>query len=513
MAANRIIESLRTHSVLVIIALVGIFYALTIRPGLPWGDDFAMYLMHARNLATGMPYSATGYVYNPSQPEVGPPSYPPLFPVIIAPAVAIAGFNTYLLKGEVAVCFLAALWMIYRYVRRQVPEIYALGIVAVVGFNPYCWQLKDNIASDVPFLLLIFLTYNRLVESDQKQSKSIGNALFVGLLLYLCFACRIAGIVILPSWFAFEVIKRRGFPRPAVWISGGVALSAMLLQVLMLRGETSRNEQLGGVAGWAVQGVGVSREVMLQHVREYAWSLRNDWFHVGGIAGWALLVLFGLLGLAGYFLVIKRALGAMEIFVAAYAVMIALWAADQDMRFLLPLMPLWLMYASVALVRLGGLGFKRISFGLTAAAALIFVASDATYYLRAHYGPTPGGTNDQGFVSMARFVRQDTPTDATIIFSKPRLLALVSDRKSAVYPLTGTADDVIRYCQQIGARYVIDGDPFENDRRVLAPIIAEHPDRFELMFQSAGFRLYRLRDEPARAGYLPASTAGVTSAS
>ena len=497
MAARRIIEHLRTHGVLAIIVLVAVFYAVTIRPGLPWGDDFAMYLMQARNLATGVLHSATGYVYNPSRPDIGPPSYPPLFPAIIAPAVAIAGFNTYLLKGEVAVCFLGALWMIYRYVRRRVPELYAAGIVAVLGFSPYCWKLRDNIASDMPFLLLLFLTFNRLIESDQEQWKSLRNSLLAGLLLYLCFACRIAGIVAVPSLLAFEFIKRRGLPRFGVWITCGVATGGIILQVLMLPSETEY-----------AQGVGISRAVMFQHLREYVWSLRNDWFHIAGVTGWLVLVIFGLLGLAGYALAVKRDLSAMEIFVAAYVAMVALWSSDQDLRFLLPLIPVWLLYASIAVVQLRGLGFPRISSGLAVGAVLVFAAGDVNYYLRAHYGPTPGGTNDQGFNSIAQFVREATPADATIIFSKPRLLALVSDRKSSVYPLTGAADDLIRYCRQIGAAYLIAGDTFENDRRVLAPIIAEHPDRFELMFQTAGFRLYRLKDEPSRA-----SATGATSAS
>ncbi len=498
---NKIVRYLRSHSAVVIILLVGLFYGLTIRPGLPWGDDFAMYLMHARNLAAGLPYSGTGYVYNSSRPDIGPPTYPPLFPAIIAPAMAVAGLNTYLLKAEVALCFLGALWMIYGYVRRRVPEHYAAGIVTVVGFSPYCWQLKDNIASDMPFLLLLFLTFNRIVDADRQQWRSAGSAVLAGVLVYLCFACRVAGIVILPSLFAFECFKQRGFPRRGVWISAGVALTGILLQLVLLRSQTEY-----------AQGIGWSRAVMLQHLREYVWSLRNDWFHLGGADGWLALAILGLLGLAGYFLVVKRDLSAMEVFVAAYTAMVALWASDQDLRFLLPLIPLWLMYASVAIVHVRGMGFRRVSSALTVAVILIFAASDANYYLRAKYGRTPGGTNDQGFAVMAQFVRQSIPADATIIFSKPRLLALLTDRKSAVYPLNGT-DDVTRYCRQIGAAYVIAGEPFEDDRRFLAPMIAEHPDRFELVFQSAGFRLYRLTDEPPPASYLPASTTGARSAS
>jgi len=479
---------LRTHSVHALVLLVGLFYVLTIHAGLPWGDDFAMYLMHARNLATGIPYSAIGYVFNPLQPEVGPPVYPPLFPAIIAPAIAVAGLNTTLLKGEVALCFLAALWMIDRCMRRRVPAPYAAAIVAILGFSPYCWQLRDNIVSDMPFLLVLFLTFHRIAEADQQQWKSAGNAVLVGVLIYLCFACRAVGIAVLPSLFAGELIRRRAWPRPGVWISGGVALIGIILQLLLLPGVTKY-----------AHGVGGNGAVLGQHAREYLWSLRHDWFHLGGVIGWAALGMLGLLGLAGYFLAVRRDLSVVEIFAAVYAAMIALWAADQDLRFLLPLIPLWLMYASIAIVRLRGFGFPKISTTLTVAAAVIFLAGDVPYYLHAGYGATPGGTNDPGFIKTAYFVRASLPADATIIFSQPRLLSLVTNRKSSVYPLTAGADGVLRYCHQIGAAYVIAGDragdPFENDRRVLDPIIAAHPDRFELIFRTEGFRLYRITSQ------------------
>jgi hypothetical protein len=56
---------------------IAIFYGFTLRPGHDWGDDFAMYVHHAKNIALGLPYNQTGYIWNPRFPMMGPPTYPP----------------------------------------------------------------------------------------------------------------------------------------------------------------------------------------------------------------------------------------------------------------------------------------------------------------------------------------------------------------------------------------------------------------------------------------------------
>ena len=67
---------------LAIILLVFLFYLLTIRAGQPWPDDFALYIGEAKNLAEHVPLSATGYIYNPHNPGIGPRLYPPVFPAL-----------------------------------------------------------------------------------------------------------------------------------------------------------------------------------------------------------------------------------------------------------------------------------------------------------------------------------------------------------------------------------------------------------------------------------------------
>src|SRR5579862_3646878 len=75
----------------VTIALIGVFFLLTLRDGHTWGDDFAQYLQHADNIAHAEPYAQTGYIYNPQNAIVGPKSYPPGYPAVLAPVAAVYG--------------------------------------------------------------------------------------------------------------------------------------------------------------------------------------------------------------------------------------------------------------------------------------------------------------------------------------------------------------------------------------------------------------------------------------
>src|SRR5690349_7572200 len=61
-----------------LLVLIGLFHALTLRPGHDWGDDFAQYIHHAKNIALGIDYNQTGYIWNPSFPMLGPQTYPPV---------------------------------------------------------------------------------------------------------------------------------------------------------------------------------------------------------------------------------------------------------------------------------------------------------------------------------------------------------------------------------------------------------------------------------------------------
>src|SRR5689334_21022175 len=84
-------------------------YLATLRAGQEWGDDFGLYVAHARNIVEGRPYDDTGYIYNPQNAVVSPRSYPPVFPLLLAPVYRLRGLDLTAMKAFVVLLFAATL--------------------------------------------------------------------------------------------------------------------------------------------------------------------------------------------------------------------------------------------------------------------------------------------------------------------------------------------------------------------------------------------------------------------
>ena len=140
----------------VIVVLAG-FYLTTLRSGHEWGDDFSLYVAHARNVVEGRPYADTGYVYNPYFPSLSPRTYPPIFPLLLAPVYAVFGLNLAAMKILVVLLFAAFLGVLAMTLRPRLSPPLVAGCLLVVGLNPFLWQHKDRLLSEVPFLLFAYL--------------------------------------------------------------------------------------------------------------------------------------------------------------------------------------------------------------------------------------------------------------------------------------------------------------------------------------------------------------------
>jgi|GEM_PF-2347402 len=146
---------------------IGLVHGYFLRPGHRWGDDFALYLMHARNLAEGRPYAATGYVYNPDYPQLGPPAYPPGTALLLAPVWRLWGLNWTALKALMIICLLTWLALTAWYFRPWMPLAVRSVLVALLGLNHFFLDQTNAIGSDLPFLVWVYLTLVFLERADR----------------------------------------------------------------------------------------------------------------------------------------------------------------------------------------------------------------------------------------------------------------------------------------------------------------------------------------------------------
>jgi len=468
--------------VLALILATGAFYIATIREGHPWGDDFAMYIHHAKNLAYGNAYADTGYIYNPHYPDLGPRAYPPLFPLVLAPVYRIMGLELGAMKVLNILLFLVFLFWIYLLFLPELPFYYALAILTILALNPYIWALKDQVISEFLFLLLMVVTFHAVSRYSDRPTVPSSIAVAVGIVL--CFACRTVGFLFLPCLILYDVVRFKKLA-PATLRTAGLTLALMAPQIIGFSGNRSYVDQLQNL----------TLSAALSNVRLYLWLNYKELWGNGYSPFPALLLCLtlGILGLSGYFQRVRSRLTVGEIFVPAYAfVVILLWWREQDLRLFLPLVPFWLFYAALGLRELGKYRGPTLERAMASGLLLLVLVSYAGTYSRTDYGPLVQGLGDSRFTELSDYIKTATAKESVFLFAKPRLLALVTDRRASGYQDPGKEDELWDYCSEIGVNYIIASDTFDRDRRILEPFVAAHRDRLDEIYHNTEFHLYKV---------------------
>jgi 4-amino-4-deoxy-L-arabinose transferase-like glycosyltransferase len=473
---------------LALVLLTGAWHLATLRPGQGWGDDYALYIGHARNLVEGGDYAETGYIYNPSFPSLSPRTYPPVYPLLLAPVYRLFGLNLEAMKVELVLLFLLFLAAVYAGCRRELPPARALSTVLLLGASPFFWDFKDRVLSEIPFLLfttLALLFLERAAEGTSPARRAI-HALLGGVAVYLACGTRSVGVVLLPSVVLAEMfrsgVRNWRWPGLVTFIVLPVVVAGMVLQRIFLSLEGSYLDQLI----WAPD----------QFLRNFvsfikALSLFVDNGHSPALRLALYLPLLALAGL-GYATRLRNGLGVREAFVPLYLAAICVWpSAEWGQRFLLPLLPLFLVYVWHGLLTLSALApalARPAGVCLTVAVLAAYVGQ----YARQDFGPLPDGTHRPTTQAFFQHVRDQTPPDAVFLYQAPRALALYTGRRAAGHHPRATSAELWRDLRRIGATHVVVARQFRPSAAVLQPFIAEHPERFETVFCNHDFTVYRL---------------------
>lgn len=468
-------------AVLLFIALLGVFYFSTLRDGEPWGDDFAMYIMQARNISLGDWSAPSGYVHNPHLPRVGPPAYPPLYPLLLSPLYKIWGLNLTPMKIEVVLFFLAGLYLVFEFLSRQAPFFYAAGIVVLLGLSPYFWEIKESVVSDLPFFFFSFLTLFAISACDRDGWKSTACACIAAVCVYLCFATRAAGVAFIPC-LLFSSLPRAGETRRKAQLAAAAAILLIGVHSLAFRGLGGYVVQLGGP--WS----GLFRNLVA-----YSWALRHQFFGFGSnVFGWVILLALLALGGIGLVLCLKRGISNAEVFTVSYTLLVLVWSNSSDLRFLIPLLPMWFLYISVAIRNLP----QRAEIALAGFLVAASLGGYASRFSGLDFGPIREGMGNPAFAQICEYIRQQTPEQSVIVYDRPRLLAMESGRKASAYHEPADDRELWNYFSGISAGYVLIDREFPDDLSYLEPLLLRSPGRAHEAHSEGSFHLYAL-EQPA----------------
>jgi hypothetical protein len=504
-AANVEIKARSNQLPVFVILAIGLFYLLTIRQGHRWGDDFSLYIQHAKNIAEGVNYNSTNYIFLP--PYVGPASYPPICPLVLAPVVWLFGMNLTAMKVELILVFLLALFVLAKVVRDFLPSNWQLALIALVGLNPYFWETKDQVESEPVFYLTAYFSVYLVLKSYEAIQAGasgltqLGYALATGVSFYLAYGTRSIGIVLLPSLVLFDLVRNRKLSLPSLYAVGavGLAVGLIVLQTILLRSDRAYVETVSSgstsfLRDWA--------QFALNNVSLYTTSLTQIWDNGHSKLG-RLVMTLGMMALAlgGFLSQLVKRVTFIEVFVALYTICVVIAPMDGGIRYLLPVVPFFIFYALQGIRLLTEQqpfkSFKTMAFGgIAAAVVLTYVLGYSVYSFR----EVPNGISRVEAVEFFDYINRQTTQNDVVIFGKPRALSLYTGRKSSFYPVVRDDDQRIwNYFRKIKATYIVAGplgvEPEEDE--FLAGFLNRNQSHLRETFSNAVVKVYRISGIPA----------------
>ena len=486
-----------------LVALHILLCAALFEPKIHTGGDSVTYVLLAESVLTwGDGYSLS---IDPGPPQVHT-KYPPTYPAMLAPLVAVFGQNFVVLKLLSVVLTATSVLLFCRYARRgrePVPWFFlALAFAVSPGVIDYSrWML-----SEAPFLLFTLLTLWQL--NRDREEQGLGRPFWLALLAAIAtFYTRTIGAVLLVAvslsyaarreWRKFFVHGVIGAGLTIPWLVRGrlaQGTATPYLEEFVLR--NIYNPEAGhlgvsGVVGRFFENgwLYASRELP----RALAGS-ESTW--AGALPVVALALVVTCLALIGLVRALRRHPGAPEFYTVLTCVAIMLFQTSvNDVRYLVPLIPLILIYAT------DGAGILARAFRRFPAsfAPIVVAGALATLALGAQTARIPANLDMitryaagdpyagyhsawRRFFEAAEWAKTNTPPDAVVTVRKPRLFNVLAERRSLVYPFSSQPDSVLRVVKTTD--FVLIDAIHPTMSRYLVPALEHEPDSFHLVHQT-----------------------------
>jgi hypothetical protein len=432
-----------------VLAVIAFAYLADLSPGHVFvADDFAAYVMHAANLAEGRPYLAINYVPNPGALWLAPSNgYPPIYPLILAPAYKIFGMNLRAFKAVTVICFVIFLAIFESLVRPMLSPAMSACALLILGFNSVFWDQRDYILSEFPYLMFSFGALLAIQNTYQKltpEKLDIGAAMLLSVLLYCSYGTRTIGIALLAALVLADLAKFRRPSRFMVVVAAGTAI-LILAQTLFITSPKGY-----------VSAFHFSLRTTLVNAVYYAKTLSYVWQN--GFSK-KLQIIFALLftALAGFSFArhFWKERATREIYLLGYVGILFVWNAEIGLRGLLPILPLYIAYGVEEFGRI----IEPLSIPTRRTATMVLLLFCGLTYIgqirKESSQQAEPNVHDASAQELFSFLRASTQPSEVLIFPKPRCLALFTNRAVASFAPDEAPEDSADFMRSIHATILV----------------------------------------------------------
>lgn len=474
-----------------LVLLLGVFL-----PSPHPGGDNAGYVALGHALLSGEGYTE---LWDPARPPHT--KYPPVFPALLAAAMALGASGWASLKVVPVAAGLVTVAAVFLWARRRLGLRAGAATALLTGLSPALLYHGHWLLSDVPFLAFVMLALWLLDETPDAPAPPPARSRLAAGLVFVILACltRTAGLplalAVLAAWLLAGHRRRAG-------VAGGAL--ALPLGAWFVRGRlVGPGEGRYGSEfflldpyqpdlGPAGPGDFVARagENLIGYLGRYIPEAM-----VGQGGGWAALLtgVLVILAAVGWWARTRRRPGPAELFLPLYTAVILVWPAVwSGDRFALPLVPLLLAFAAAGLARLleGGRRTRwapaagatlAVLVGLGAGVDWLESRQEAARCRGALEAAGPwacGGGALVDFVATARWAGDNLPGESAALTRKPRIWYVMSGVPTRTYPFSEAPGVLLDEAGDAGARFVVLDFVGGQGARFVGAALLDRPDRF-----------------------------------
>jgi hypothetical protein len=451
----------------IILTLSFILNITTFKNGHNWGGDFSVYINQARSMVEGTVNDLVNiekYLVENSTNNVGTILGSWGFAFLLSPVYYFFGLNIFAMKVLVSLFFVLSLCTVFLCFKDRLSNLQNLLLVSIIAFNTWFFDFKDNVLTDIPFLFFslftLFLINKFIIKKDIWINKLLSYSI-LGLFLFLSYYVRSAGLVLLPTLLIVQYVEGNFSSKKNVAILLDkfnyvpyiifLILAFIISRILPGGGDATYldillNKNFGKILSDILYlTVLPSRSFPFLFINMNAYGLSYNKFSLVLYSIILLLVIFGMIKNA------KK--DYMYIFYAFFTFLVLLtFSQRQGFRLIIPIFPFFLYFLIIGLSKVN-LSFtisdKYNSFKINAdsvfSCALILISlfyiSHASYQnITFNKTNVIEGPYTPDSIGLFNFIKTNTKENDAIIFNKPRVVSLYTNRKSAYIR---QADDIL----------------------------------------------------------------------
>lgn len=497
---NRIFKN-TTYTLLIACIVFAPLLFINVRNSIDWGDDNVQYIHQAKNIVEGIPQSQTGYIYNENYPVGGPRAYPVGFPLLLAPAYALAGYNLYAFTFVVALtAFFLALLMTLFFMRyfRALPAIL---LTALFFYNPQVLMFKEEVISDLPFgLFLVASTLLYTSPGRQTYRRSFLIALLIGMLISIKSIGLFFPLAILADTVRMIFLRIRGKRKDMpeidllhrfIMVTGGIIFFAVLNLFIF------RMPSGGGISDYLnIFNLNQLLNTILQNLAIYVEVLRyifvpqvNDYRAIALVAGSMSLALL-------FFGMIRKFItdfDFIDILALCYIAVLLVYPYNAGaFRFIMPAGFLVMYYIAIGLRSFNpGIPVDGLTKAVVAGGLMFILFLPGLKDVLGSQNSILQGPQEKAPQEAFAWIKANTPANAVIAFAKSRAMAFYTDRHGFSNPKN--QDIVIMHVDfmKAGVTHLLASKSLSDES--FMRYIHMSQNRLEHIWGNEEFDLYRFR--------------------